>query len=151
MNERRGIPPESLGPGDLPTHGTAGAYILHEGRLLLEKRPQTATSYPGYWDTPGGHIEDGESPEQTLLREYREELGVALRSFFLAAVRDHRDPASGRFYRHWFFVASEWEGEIQACEGQELQWFTLAEARSLSGLNPLVSEVLEDLLQRGWL
>ena len=151
MSAEKGLPPELLRPGLFPSHQTAGAYLLAHGKLLLEKRPDDARSYAGYWDTPGGHIEASESPEQALLRELKEELDITLRSYFLAAVRDHQEPSSQRLYRHHFYVAKEWEGTLRPCEGQELRWFAIAEVRKLQGLNPLIAEVLEDLLRRAWL
>src|ERR671922_1793664 len=44
--------------------------------ILLGKRSASRADYPGVWDVPGGHCEPGETPEQTLVRELQEELGV---------------------------------------------------------------------------
>jgi isopentenyl-diphosphate delta-isomerase type 1 len=49
------------------------------GRLYLQKRAATKDRYPGCWDTSvGGHVAPGETPEQAIRREAREELGIDL-------------------------------------------------------------------------
>ncbi len=53
----------------------AAAVIVHEGRVLIAKR-KTGDPFEGRWEFPGGKIDPGESPEQALRRELREELGV---------------------------------------------------------------------------
>lgn len=51
------------------------AVILSQDKVLITRRPEDV-SYPGYWEFPGGKIEPGESPEEALVREIREELGA---------------------------------------------------------------------------
>jgi isopentenyldiphosphate isomerase len=64
-----------------------GSHLLHpvvhlhvfnsRGEVYLQKRPEWKDIQPGKWDTAvGGHIDYGETPEQALLREVREELGI---------------------------------------------------------------------------
>ncbi|MGW0548640.1 (deoxy)nucleoside triphosphate pyrophosphohydrolase [Streptomyces altiplanensis] len=52
-----------------------GAAVFHEGRLLAARR-SAPPELAGGWELPGGKVEPGESPEQALVRELREELGV---------------------------------------------------------------------------
>lgn len=52
-----------------------GAAVLHDGRLLAARRSAPA-ELAGRWELPGGKVEPGEGPEQALVRELREELGV---------------------------------------------------------------------------
>lgn len=47
-----------------------------KGEILLEKRAKNLILYPDYWGLPGGFIEIGETIEQAISRELREELGV---------------------------------------------------------------------------
>lgn len=145
--------PADLRPdqGRLPERATAGAFLLKEGRLLLERRPDDAKAYPGMWDTPGGHVEEGETPEDALLREMEEELGIRPEIFFLAAVQDDRELKTGRLYRHFVYVIRQWEGEALSREGRTLQWFTFREALAEAALNPLIGFALKDLLAKGWL
>jgi mutator protein MutT len=64
--------------------GTSGrarivAALLRDGdRVLLCHRSAGRRWYPDVWDLPGGHVDEGESPEQALVRELREELGITV-------------------------------------------------------------------------
>ncbi|NUP61423.1 MAG: NUDIX domain-containing protein [Nonomuraea sp.] len=51
--------------------------VLRDGdRVLLCRRSAGRRWYPGVWDLPGGHVEEGEEPRESLVRELREELGI---------------------------------------------------------------------------
>jgi 8-oxo-dGTP pyrophosphatase MutT (NUDIX family) len=53
--------------------------IFREGRVLLLHRRDDLDLLPGLWDLPGGGVEEGESPEEALVREVREETGYSVR------------------------------------------------------------------------
>ena len=93
------------------------------GRALLQRRP-TGRACAGYWEFPGGKIDNGESTAAALARELREEIGVAPTAFAEWIVRAHA-------YRHGavdlrFARVREWHGAPVAREGQELGWFSPA-------------------------
>jgi 8-oxo-dGTP diphosphatase len=137
--------------GCMPVRYTAGAFLIQDGRVLLEKRPEDARVYPGLWDTPGGHVEVGELPETALLREMKEELGIEAERFILGMVQDDHDPRTGTFYRHFIYIVRKWAGEAASREGRRIQWFPIAEALDLESLNPLIGFALEDFSSRGWM
>jgi len=56
---------------------TVTAVILRENKILLTKRNNTP--FVGWWDLPGGFVDHGESPEEAIAREMREELGMAIK------------------------------------------------------------------------
>lgn len=56
----------------------AVAIILHDGEILISRRRKDEV-LAGYWEFPGGKVEAGESPQQTAVRECREELGCDIR------------------------------------------------------------------------
>lgn len=56
----------------------AVALVVRNGKVLLARR--AAAPYRGTWDLPGGFLEAGETPEQALARELREEIGARIRS-----------------------------------------------------------------------
>jgi ADP-ribose pyrophosphatase YjhB (NUDIX family) len=67
------------------------AVIMKRGRLLLARRARPP--YAGTWDAPGGFLEAGETPEQGLRRELREEIGVGVqRARFLGFATDRYGP-----------------------------------------------------------
>ena len=57
------------------TEVVVGVIVDEKGRYLMAQRPQGKV-YAGYWEFPGGKVELGESHEQALVRELREELGI---------------------------------------------------------------------------
>lgn len=108
----------------------AGGLLCRQGRLLLGKRSARRGAYPGVWDMPGGHVEVGETAEQTLVRELREELGVTATEWRELAVL--RAPAMGAEDAHVLrlhvFLVIDWCGEprnIAPDEHEALAWFTL--------------------------
>ncbi len=147
-HERYSYSPEEIRPSDgsFPEARTAGGFIVEEKRVLLEKRPDDANVYPGMWDTPGGHVEENETPEQALIRELDEELGIRPDRFVLGMVQDDRDTATGRFYRHFVYVIKEWEGEPRSREGRTVEWFSIEDVLELDALNPLVGFALKELI-----
>ena len=56
----------------------ACALIDADGRVLLAQRPEGKT-LAGLWEFPGGKVEPGETPEETLIRELKEELGIVVK------------------------------------------------------------------------
>ena len=61
----------------------AAGLIDADGRILLSQRPESK-SMAGLWEFPGGKVDPGESPEQALIRELQEELGIDTRESCLA-------------------------------------------------------------------
>ncbi|MBP5510576.1 MAG: (deoxy)nucleoside triphosphate pyrophosphohydrolase [Kiritimatiellae bacterium] len=62
-----------------------------DGRVLLASRP-TGKAQSGYWEFPGGKVEQGETPEQALARELREELDLAAEGFRILGSVVHEYP-----------------------------------------------------------
>ena len=57
-------------------HYIVGGLIVQSDRILLGHRSERRAFYPNVWDVFGGHMEPGEQPEETLVREIQEELGI---------------------------------------------------------------------------
>lgn len=68
--------------------------IRHDRRVLVLKRAKTKSLFPGCWDLPGGHVQNGESLEAALRRELTEEIGARVRSIdALVAIWNWEEPA----------------------------------------------------------
>lgn len=88
----------------------AAAVILDQGRVLLTQRPG-GTHLAGAWEFPGGKLEPGEAPEDALVREIREELGVAIAVEDILDVTFWRYPAKDVLLL--FYRARITEGAVQ--------------------------------------
>jgi ADP-ribose pyrophosphatase YjhB (NUDIX family) len=56
----------------------AEVYILHQDKVLMFKRSETKKKFPGFWSIPGGHVEEGEDPLNSAIREVKEETDVTI-------------------------------------------------------------------------
>jgi 8-oxo-dGTP diphosphatase len=99
----------------------ACALIDTDGRVLLAERP-AGKSMAGLWEFPGGKVEAGERPEETLIRELKEELGIVVKEPCLAPLTfaSHAYPEFHLLMP--LFVCRRWEGTVAAQEGQKLAW-----------------------------
>ncbi|MBS0562690.1 MAG: 8-oxo-dGTP diphosphatase MutT, partial [Proteobacteria bacterium] len=99
----------------------ACALIDADTRVLLARRPEGKTM-AGLWEFPGGKLDPGETPEDALIRELREELGIDVAAACLApfAFASH---AYDRFHLLMpLYLCRRWRGRIRAREGQTLAW-----------------------------
>ena len=126
----------------VPRLEVAAAVILRgDGRFLMAQRP-AGKVYAGYWEFPGGKIEDGESAEGALRRELHEELGIDVEQAYPWITRDY-DYAHAAVRLRFFRVAG-WRGEPHGKEHQRLAWQSTREL-AVSPLLPANSPVLRAL------
>lgn len=99
----------------------ACALIDSDGRLLIAQRP-SHKDMAGLWEFPGGKVEVGESPEEALIRELREELGITVRSDCLApfTFASHAYPEFQLLMP--LYVCRRWEGQPSPHEHMALAW-----------------------------
>lgn len=102
--------------------------IEYEGRLLLTRRP-AGTHLAGLWELPGGKLEPGESPDDGLRRELREELGAEVTSLEPIVFSHHRYPE--REVLLLSYRCSVAVPPTESPEGLELRWATLDEIDTL--------------------
>jgi 8-oxo-dGTP diphosphatase len=116
---------------------TAGALLFDaQGRALLGLRAAHKEIASGCWDIIGGRVELGESPDDALVRELREELAITATKFALIASLPDPEAAG---WTHNVFAVSAWTGgpPANACdEHDEIRWFELAEIESLANKTP---------------
>ena len=99
----------------------ACALVDADGRVLIAQRP-AGKPMAGLWEFPGGKIEDGEAPEQSLIRELQEELGIVVNEACLAPLTfvSHAYPDFHLLMP--LYVCRRWEEQVTASEGQALAW-----------------------------
>ena len=119
--------------------------LLCDKKILLGKRRTDLKFYPNVWDIIGGHMEDNETPEQTLLRELREELGVTPTHSIPIGVFHFSDTSASEDYEYHIYLVTEWRGtprNIADDQHSEVSWFGVADALHLSPNPP--KDVLGD-------
>jgi len=99
-----------------------GVLIRPDGDFLLTSRP-LGKVYEGYWEFPGGKLEQGESVEAALRRELQEEIGVTIGAVHPWKVEMVDYPHA--LVRLNFCKVFEWTGELQMHEGQSHAWQSL--------------------------
>ena len=99
----------------------ACALVDADGRVLLAQRP-AGKPMAGLWEFPGGKIESGERPEQTLIRELKEELGIVVREDCLAPLTFASHAYPDFHLLMPLYVCRRWEGTVTAREAQQLAW-----------------------------
>ena len=99
----------------------ACALIDADGRVLLAERP-VGKPMAGLWEFPGGKVMDGERPEETLIRELKEELGVVVNEACLAPLTFASHTYDDFHLVMPLYVCRRWEGMMSALEGQKLAW-----------------------------
>jgi 8-oxo-dGTP diphosphatase len=99
----------------------ACALIDPDGRVLIAERPP-GKSMAGLWEFPGGKIEAGERPEETVIRELKEELGIDVKEPCLApfTFASHTYPDFQLLMP--LYVCRRWEGIVSPREGQAIKW-----------------------------
>jgi 8-oxo-dGTP diphosphatase len=99
----------------------ACALIDADGRILLAQRPPGRT-LAGLWEFPGGKLEAGERPEQALIRELKEELGIKVAEACLAPLTFASHAYEDFHLLMPLYVCRRWEGIVTPQEGQNLAW-----------------------------
>lgn len=107
---------------------SAVALIDPDGRILLAQRPE-GKSMAGLWEFPGGKVEPGETPEQALVRELNEELGIDTWESCLAPLTFASHGYDDFHLLMPVFACRKWEGQLKPQEGQTLKWVRVNQLR----------------------
>ena len=99
----------------------ACALVDVDGRVLIAQRP-SGKPMAGLWEFPGGKVEPGERPEQTLIRELREELAIIVREPCLAPLTFASHAYADFHLLMPLYVCRRWEGIVTAREHARLAW-----------------------------
>ena len=108
--------------GTLPTVlVVAAALIDADGRVLIAQRPE-GKALAGLWEFPGGKIEPGERPEQALIRELHEELGIDVNAACLAPFVFTSHAYESFHLLMPLYLLRRWSGTVQRREHAALKW-----------------------------
>ncbi len=106
----------------------ACALVDADGRVLIAQRSQ-GKQLAGLWEFPGGKLEPGESPEEALVRELREELGIETKVACLAPLTFASHSYESFHLLMPLFVCRRFEGTPVALEHQAIKWVKPARLR----------------------
>ncbi len=99
----------------------ACALIDADNRVLIAQRPQGKT-LAGLWEFPGGKVESGETPEETLVRELEEELGIVTKQECLAPLSFASHAYETFHLLMPLYICRRFQGFARPREGQALKW-----------------------------
>lgn len=125
----------------------AAVLVDRDGRVLLAQRPK-GKPMEGLWEFPGGKIEAGESPEQALVRELHEELGIDTAVSCLAPLTFASHRYDDVHLVMPVFVCRVWKGAVIGREGQAFSWVYPRDFRNYAmppadlPLIPVIQELL---------
>ena len=101
----------------------AAALSAENGLWLMQRRPPEK-HHGGLWEFPGGKVEKGETPQNALVREVKEELGIVIKATdiepvtFAQSEGETDNPPIVIF----LYKVSVWEGQPRALEGGDISW-----------------------------
>lgn len=122
----------------------ACALIDSDGRVLIAQRPEGKVM-AGLWEFPGGKVEAGERPEQSLIRELNEELGIVVKEECLAPLTFASHVYPDFHLLMPLYVCRRWDGFVQGRENQRLKWVRPADLRNYPmppADEPLISHLM---------
>lgn len=124
----------------LKRQGASILFYNDKNELLLFLRDdKPGLPYANMWDVPGGHVEEGETPAECIVREMKEEIGLNIGKAVLFRIYDFDDRTE---YVYLSFCPYEVD-ELVLNEGQGLKWFSEDEASKTElayGFNRVVSD-----------
>ena len=102
--------------------------IQKKGQILVGQRPE-GSSLPGVWEFPGGKVELGEDPDQALIRELDEELGIAVNDPEIQFSVTHNYTETGILLI--FYKVQYWTGEPKDLHHDNIKWVDAHELKAL--------------------
>lgn len=99
----------------------AVALINSEGQVLVQKRA-AKRSMAGLWEFPGGKVEPGERPEDALVRELNEELGIAVHPDALEPLSFASAPLGEKHLLLLLYLCRKWSGVPTALDAEAIAW-----------------------------
>ncbi|ODN69097.1 8-oxo-dGTP diphosphatase MutT [Methylobrevis pamukkalensis] len=107
----------------------ACALVDVDNRVLISQRPE-GKALAGLWEFPGGKVDPGESPEDALVRELAEELGITVEKPCLAPLTFASFDYETFHLLMPLYVCRRWQGFVSGREGQAVKWVKARDLRS---------------------
>ena len=113
-------------------HRHVNSWIMNErGEILLQRRAATKARHPNVWAKTGGHVDSGETPEEAIQREVKEEVGILIpkEQIEIISIRKSKNPDNNFFIYNFIFTVNYKieEYKLQNEEVSEVKYFTIEE------------------------
>lgn len=125
----------------------AAVLINAEGQALVQKRAADR-SMAGLWEFPGGKVELNERPEDALVRELREELGVTVQPDDVIPLSFASAPLGDRHLLLLLYVCRNWKGEPAPLDAEAVQWCHIEQLQKLD-MPPADMPLVKSLITQG--
>lgn len=109
---------------DKPIRKAVRCYLIKDNEVVVTKYKK-GNKKEGYYDIPGGKIEEGEIPKQTAIREMKEETGIEIQNLKYKGIMTIEYP--DRLFIFDTFITKEYEGEPQEFEENTSEWIDIDE------------------------
>ena len=123
----------------------ACALVDPDGRVLVAQRPERK-HLAGLWEFPGGKVEPDETPEETIIRELKEEIGVDTQAACLAALTFASHSYDDFHLLMPLYVCRKWQGIARPLEAQALKWLRPRQLRDIAmppADQPLIAPLID--------
>lgn len=107
-----------------PIRKAVRCYLIKDNEVVVTKYKK-GNKKEGYYDIPGGKIEEGENPKQTAIREMKEETGIEIQNLKYKGIMTIEYP--NRMFIFDTFISKEYEGEPQEFEENTSEWIDIDE------------------------
>ena len=109
---------------DKPIRKAVRCYLIKDNEVVVTKYKK-GNKKEGYYDIPGGKIEEGETPKQTAIREMKEDTGIEIQNLKYKGIMTIEYP--DRMFIFDTFISKEYEGEPQEFEENTSEWIDIDE------------------------
>jgi 8-oxo-dGTP diphosphatase len=124
-------------------HVAVGVVINAQHQVLVARRP-AGKPYAGYWEFPGGKLEQGENVQQALARELQEEVNITPKCY-QPLIKIEQPLANKQFLLDTWLI-TDYTGELHANESQKLAWVNVSELQNLK-FPPANEAIVEKLVK----
>lgn len=124
------------------------ALVEKDGKILMGMKAPGVGPYPDTWRLPGGKIEEGESEEEALVREVKEETNLDVDSYEKIGVYEDDEPDKHGEMTHWIFHIYKVKprGELKTSEEfPEVKWFSIKDLPKISSVARASIKLFQDL------
>lgn len=99
--------------------------LINESRKILMQTRPLGKNMAGLWEFPGGKVETGETPEQAVVRELKEELNIEIKVENLSQSCFASEALGQKHLILLLYTAHRWTGDIIPKEGQQYDWYDI--------------------------